>query len=65
MRKIANMYEGEATVQSEPGVGSTFTVTLHDARRTGRAPVADAARPDRRRAAALAAAALDQPAPPA
>ncbi len=31
MRKIANMYDGEATVKSEPGVGSTFTVTLHDA----------------------------------
>jgi len=31
VRKIANMYDGEATVQSEPGVGSTFTVTLRDA----------------------------------
>ena len=31
VRKIANMYDGEATVTSEPGVGSTFTVTLHDA----------------------------------
>ena len=31
VRKIANMYDGEATVKSEPGVGSTFTVTLHDA----------------------------------
>jgi two-component system sensor histidine kinase/response regulator len=31
VRKIANMYEGEAIVKSEPGVGSTFTVTLHDA----------------------------------
>jgi two-component system sensor histidine kinase/response regulator len=31
VRKIANMYDGEATVTSEPGTGSTFTVTLHDA----------------------------------
>jgi len=31
VRKIANMYDGEAVVKSEPGVGSTFTVTLHDA----------------------------------
>ena len=31
VRKIANMYDGEATVKSAPGVGSTFTVTLHDA----------------------------------
>ncbi|MFA4964340.1 MAG: ATP-binding protein [Thermoleophilia bacterium] len=31
VRKIADMYEGEAAVHSEPGVGSTFTVTLHDA----------------------------------
>jgi two-component system sensor histidine kinase/response regulator len=31
VRKIANMYDGEAIVKSEPGVGSTFTVTLHDA----------------------------------
>ena len=31
VRKIANMYDGEANVKSEPGVGSTFTVTLHDA----------------------------------
>jgi signal transduction histidine kinase len=31
VRKIANMYDGDAEVQSEPGVGSTFTVTLHDA----------------------------------
>ena len=30
VRKIANMYDGEAKVKSEPGVGSTFTVTLHD-----------------------------------
>ncbi len=31
VRKIANLYEGEARVTSEPGVGSTFTVTLNDA----------------------------------
>jgi signal transduction histidine kinase len=30
VRKIANMYDGEAAVTSEPGVGSTFTVTLRD-----------------------------------
>jgi len=35
VRKIANMYDGEATVKSEPGVGSTFTVTLHDASAAG------------------------------
>lgn len=31
VRKIATMYEGDARVESEPGVGSTFTVTLRDA----------------------------------
>ena len=31
VRKIANMYDGDAEVKSEPGVGSTFTVTLQDA----------------------------------
>ena len=31
VRKIANLYEGEASVSSEPDVGSTFTVTLRDA----------------------------------
>jgi signal transduction histidine kinase len=30
VRKIANMYDGDATVTSEPGVGSTFVVTLRD-----------------------------------
>ncbi|RPI32342.1 MAG: sensor histidine kinase, partial [Actinomycetota bacterium] len=30
VRKIANLYEGEAGVTSETGVGSTFTVTLND-----------------------------------
>jgi len=47
VRKIANMYDGEATVKSEPGVGSTFTVTLHDApagdRPTGAGEAAPAA----------------------
>jgi hypothetical protein len=32
------MYDGEARVSSEPGVGSTFTVTLHDAPPAGTAP---------------------------
>jgi signal transduction histidine kinase len=31
VRKIANLYEGEASVSSESGKGSTFTVTLQDA----------------------------------
>jgi signal transduction histidine kinase len=31
VRKLANLYGGEASVQSEKGVGSTFTVTLRDA----------------------------------
>jgi signal transduction histidine kinase len=31
VRKIANLYDGEAGVTSEPGEGSTFTVTLKDA----------------------------------
>ncbi len=44
VRKIANMYDGEAHVKSEPGVGSTFTVTLHDAPPAGAtAPTDDAA----------------------
>ena len=30
VRKIANMYDGDASVTSEPGVGSTFVVTLRD-----------------------------------
>jgi signal transduction histidine kinase len=38
VRKIANMYDGEAHVASEPGVGSTFTVTLRDAPAAGAAP---------------------------
>ncbi|HEY5388071.1 MAG TPA: ATP-binding protein, partial [Thermoleophilia bacterium] len=40
VRKIANMYDGEATMKSEPGVGSTFTVTLHDAPAAALAPIA-------------------------
>ncbi len=39
VRKIATMYEGDARVESEPGVGSTFTVTLRDA------PAAEPAEP--------------------
>ena len=43
VRKIANMYDGEAVVKSEPGVGSTFTVTLHDAPHEGTVRAADGA----------------------
>jgi signal transduction histidine kinase len=43
VRKIANMYDGEAVVKSEPGVGSTFTVTLHDAPAEGAMKAADGA----------------------
>ena len=43
VRKIANMYDGEAKVTSEPGVGSTFTVTLHDAPPEGPARPAEPA----------------------
>jgi len=43
------MYDGEASVTSEPGVGSTFVVTLHDAKPEGPAqpalPAADTAVP--------------------
>jgi len=45
VRKIANMYDGEATVKSEPGVGSTFTVTLHDAPVGGERPAGGEAAP--------------------
>ena len=39
VRKIATMYEGDARVESEAGVGSTFTVRLRDAARSDdRAP---------------------------
>jgi len=30
VRKLAQMYDGAATVSSKPGLGSTFTVTLHN-----------------------------------
>ncbi|HET6474769.1 MAG TPA: ATP-binding protein [Thermoleophilia bacterium] len=43
VRKIANMYDGEAQVRSEPGVGSTFTVTLHDAPPAGSTPESESA----------------------
>jgi two-component system, sensor histidine kinase and response regulator len=63
VRKIANMYEGEAAVKSESGVGSTFTVTLHDAPADGSAPAAadtSASTPDPAAAgAAVAAAAVE------
>ena len=39
------MYDGEAEVQSEPGVGSTFTVTLQDAPAGGDQPAAGRAGP--------------------
>jgi two-component system sensor histidine kinase/response regulator len=42
VRKIANMYDGEAEVRSAPGEGSTFTVTLHDAPAEGGRPAAAA-----------------------
>jgi signal transduction histidine kinase len=31
VKKLANLYGGDATVTSVSGEGSTFTVTLHDA----------------------------------
>jgi two-component system, sensor histidine kinase and response regulator len=43
VRKIANMYDGEAEVRSQPGEGSTFTVTLHDAAAEGAAAAAGGA----------------------
>ena len=30
LRKLSSLYGGDVSVQSEPDVGSTFTVTLHD-----------------------------------
>jgi two-component system sensor histidine kinase/response regulator len=41
VRKLAQLYGGDATVQSEKQVGSTFTVTLNDAQ-PEKAPAADA-----------------------
>ena len=43
VRKIANMYDGEAKVTSEPGVGSTFAVTRHDAPPAGSTPAPEPA----------------------
>ena len=37
VRKLAQLYGGQATVKSEKGTGSTFTVTLRD---TGELPLA-------------------------
>lgn len=34
VKKIALLYQGSVTVQSQPGQGSTFVVTLHDASAT-------------------------------
>jgi two-component system, sensor histidine kinase and response regulator len=59
VRKIANMYDGEAEVESEPGVGSTFSVTLQDATAGGE-PSAAAAQTD-----LATGAAAETPAPPA
>ena len=58
VRKIANMYDGDAEVKSEPGVGSTFTVTLQDAPAGGEQ--AAPAPPD-----AAAGASSPAPSPPA
>ena len=44
VRKLAQMYGGDATVKSEKGVGSIFTVTLRDA-----VPAAAASAPDHAR----------------
>ena len=37
VRKLAQLYGGDATVKSEKGKGSIFTVTLHDADPAGSA----------------------------
>ncbi|MFH0916285.1 MAG: ATP-binding protein [bacterium] len=48
VRKLAQLYGGDATVKSEKGSGSTFTVTLRDAGAASRDPVpAGTARRDR------------------
>jgi signal transduction histidine kinase len=45
VKKLANLYGGDATVTSVSGEGSTFTVTLRDALEATAAPVDGAARP--------------------
>jgi signal transduction histidine kinase len=39
VRKLAQLYDGETTVESQPDVGSTFTVVLKSASETDHAPV--------------------------
>jgi signal transduction histidine kinase len=38
VHKLAQLYGGGASVKSERGVGSVFTVTLLDSERAGAAP---------------------------
>jgi signal transduction histidine kinase len=45
VKKLANLYGGDATVASVPGEGSTFTVTLRDAVDGAVAPTADTTAP--------------------
>ena len=45
VKKLANLYGGDATVASVSGEGSTFTVTLHDAEVPASEPAGAAAQP--------------------